>query len=87
MAVEIVATDLMVCVDCLEAIEYTDDELGYTPGTLFAHMKRILHVWPQASHGRFVNEGTEPETFSTSACDGCGSYMAGGRFEYTLLAS
>lgn len=85
MAVEIIATGIMVCTDCLEAIEFTDEELGYTPNTLYNQMKRILNVWPEASHGTLSNDGTEPVTFSTSKCEGCGSYMAGARYGYTLL--
>ena len=85
MTVEIIATGIMVCTDCLEAIEYTDEELRYTPNTLFLQMERMLNVWPEASSAHFVSDGSEPVTFSTSKCEGCGSYMAGARYGYTLL--
>ena len=85
MAVEIIASEIMVCTDCLEAIEFTDEELGYTPNTLFRQMERMLNVWPEASSAHFVSDGSEPVTFSTSKCEGCGSYMAGARHGYSLL--
>ena len=86
MATNIIATNIMVCSDCLDAIEYSgDDELGYTPGTLFAQMKKILAVWPEASTARFVSDGSEPDHYSTSSCEGCRSYLHGARFPYNLI--
>ena len=80
-----IASDLKVCTDCLEAIEFTDEELGYTPDTLFKQMKRMLVVWPEASSARFVSDGSQMDDFSTSKCEGCGTYMAGARYGYALI--
>lgn len=85
MTVEIIATGIMVCTDCLEAIEFTDEELGYTPNTLFNQMKRMQAIWPAASNAHFVSDGSEHVEFSTSRCEGCGSYLAGARYGYSLL--
>ena len=80
-----IASDLKVCTDCLEAIEFTDEELGYTPDTLFKQMQRMLAVWPEASSARFVSDGSQTDDFSTSRCEGCGTYMAGARYGYALI--
>lgn len=80
-----IVSDLKVCTDCLEAIEFSDEDLGYTPGTIFKQQQRMLAVWPEASSARFVSDGSQMDDFSTSKCEGCGTYMAGARYGYALI--
>lgn len=42
MTVEIIASEIMVCSDCLEAIEFTDEELGYTPNSPSGLLRPVL---------------------------------------------
>ena len=83
--VKILAQEIKVCSDCLDVIEFSDDDLGYTPGTLFAHMQKMLAEWPEAAQARFVYDGEETIDFSHSACQGCNSRLAGARHSYSLI--
>lgn len=80
-----IVSDLRVCAVCLEAIEFNDEDLGYTPGTIFRQMQRMLAIWPEASSARFVSDGSQIDDFSTSKCGGCGTYVAGARYGYALI--
>lgn len=91
---------LTVCVDCLDAIEFSDDEIGAAPGTLAAHRDVILRRNPDLTpvyngQGRIFasmyrsSDGTYEsipyEIFSTRPCEGCGSTLAGERHYYSVF--
>jgi hypothetical protein len=92
---------LWVCVDCVlvrecgEAPEVAPDcepwaALALRAGEeVAAGMDWAEHAedCPNHTAGRHVDEcECETASFRTSACDGCGSRLAGERFAYTLLA-
>lgn len=85
---EIIADDLMVCRDCLDAIEFDDHDLGYTPGTLFDQQKKMVAHRPDLnlSENRLVNNGEENFVeHSTAPCDTCGTHLHGARYGYAVL--
>lgn len=78
-------TTVNVCSDCLDAVEFTDDELGYPEGTLAAHYAKMVAYAPYTASHRFIVEIGKDEDFSVAECEGCGSRYAGARFTYTLM--
>ena len=84
---------LDICTDCLEAVEFTDHELGVPDGTLAARRARIEEhgfdpyvLTPSTfrlSSGEWEN--VPSTTFSTTPCDTCGSRLAGERHPYDYL--
>ena len=85
----IVADNLRICSDCLDAVEFDDLDLGYTPGTLFEQMKKMMGHREDLSlnTNRLVsNSSSEFDEFSTRPCDTCGTHMAGARYGYSVLA-
>lgn len=78
---------IRVCPDCLDAIEFTDDNLGYPDGTLSRHiavMKRHCVGLDLAEPIHAVNPEEFTE-FSWARCEGCGTGMAGARYNYSVV--
>lgn len=77
---------IMSCVDCFDAVNFTDEELGYIEGTLAATLNLIDSIWGLTGPYRIHNEheGSD-EDFSTTRCQTCGSDMAGARYAMTII--
>lgn len=91
---------LSLCSDCVDAVEFTDDEVGLPDGTLARRRAIILHNNPDLApvfNGLGVissatyrsSDGTyetvPPVTFSNAPCDGCGPALAGARHPYSVF--
>lgn len=83
--VTVIADDLSVCVDCVLLIangEVTDSDGNDIAEEVAA---RQVAVWGDDNTG-LVLSGTDDEPFfSSSACDGCGSDLAGDRMKAAVL--
>jgi len=69
-----------LCVDCVyvDANGYDDSVSKDWPG--------FLEEWDGWLFGRIdADEYTDGEHFSTAACDGCGSGLAGSRYDYLAV--
>jgi hypothetical protein len=91
---------IWVCIDCMlhhangECGGCDDDERGHDqePLSRIAGPQHVAMgmVWGEHSCGREVAPlecDCETNTFSTSRCEGCGSYLHGERHAMTLFAS
>lgn len=86
-------TQLDICTDCLEVVEFSDHDLGVPDGFLARRRARIEanQIDPNALHQSMfrLSSGewdTVPSTaFSTAPCDACGSRLAGERHAYDYL--
>lgn len=81
MSANIEDVSFMACQDCFDAVNFTDDELGYTPGSIFAQQQKMLKIRPELAHALAIASGNKYENFSTGWCNGCGSTLAGSRYE------
>ena len=80
--------EVLVCIDCLETVEFDSDTLGVTPDEMFerqakmkSHVRFNLDKDLSTERLTFVEDADE---FSTSACETCGSHLAGSRYKYTF---
>ena len=82
-----------ICTDCLDAIEFTDHDLGVPDGTVAA-LRALIEaneIDPSALHQSTFRlssgewENVPSTAFSTSPCDACGSRVAGERHAYDYL--
>ena len=92
--------NLHVCRTCVDAIEFTDEEIGAAPGTLAQHRRVMLahdqYLAPVLNGTGTISastyrgsdgtyESVPAETFSTAPCHGCGSFLAGERHPYDIF--
>ena len=80
-----------ICRDCLDAVEFSDPELGYVPDTLFRQMRKMKNYRPDLDLGKNVlvadryGDDAGTKTYVTSRCEVCGSFLAGERYRYSVI--
>lgn len=80
----VVADDLRVCSDCAQVIANGEISDGTDRGDRTAAAQ--VAVWGADAIG-LVLAGTDdgPDPFSTAPCDGCGSTLAGERWDAAVI--
>lgn len=78
---------VLICHDCRDAVEFSDDDRGYADGTLLAQQRRMKSHRPDLglSMNPILATDDEPIDFSTEPCQTCGSWFAGARFGYQVI--
>lgn len=89
------SSTLWVCVDCLLAAEGdgSPEPPDREPWSLLAQPAIVFYGMPRSEHwdlercfdDQYGGCACEVQAFSTAACDGCGSNLAGERQAYTLI--
>lgn len=73
-------TEIAVCIDCLNVLTYGPDRNGEE----FDASERMITLWGH-TYSWNILLGGDDLGFSSSACDGCGSHLAGERYSAHVL--
>lgn len=80
----IIADDLLVCGECAQIISNGEISNGTNRGDEIAAAQ--VAVWGTDAGGLVLSGTDDPHEFSKRQCDGCGTYLAGERFDAAVLS-